>query len=131
MKKWSIKKLRKIRRDTSSKIIQIIDIINGEIYDFQSIFLDESTARDKIKKDLDSIIQDTYDYFPGSVNISKDIILCLFYHKKQKDIIGTVALNLYFKNNIDYIELGLSMIAKKYRKMGFQSIEARRIREYA
>ena len=131
MKEWSIKNLRKIRTDTSNKIIQIIDIINGEVYDFQSIFLNETIARDQIKKDLDSIIQDTYDYFPGSININKNIILCLFYHKKQKDIIGTVALNLYFKNNINYIELGLSMIAKKYRKMGFQSIEARRIREYA
>ncbi|QEE17942.1 hypothetical protein DSAG12_03780 [Promethearchaeum syntrophicum] len=131
MKEWSIKNLRKIRKNSSSKIIQIIDIINGEIYDFQSIFPDASIAKDQIKKDLDSIIQDTYDYFPGSININKDIILCLFYHKKQKDIIGTIALNLYFKNDIDYIELGLSMIAKKYRKMGFQSIEARRIREYA
>lgn len=130
MKKWSVEALHQIRKE-EHKNLQIIDIIDGHAYDYESIFKDENEALRKMKKDVDKIIKDTYDFFPGVISFDSNMILCIFYHKKKKDIIGTIAMTIFTEKNVDYIELGLSLIAKKYRKMGYQSVEARRIREFA
>ena len=130
MREWSIDDLRQIRKEEHKKL-HIIDILNGKVYDYEPIFKNEQKALIAIQRDVDNLIHDTYDYFPGVVKFDSGMILCVFYHKKKKDIIGTIALNLYNEKNVEYIEMGLSLISKKYRKMGFQSVEARRIREFA
>ncbi len=110
--------------------LHIIDVIDGQIFDFEPIFDSEQIAKGEIQKDIEELIASTYDYFPGHVSLTKGMIVCAFYHRKRKDLIGTIALYHYQSKGIDYIELGLSLIAPKYRKMGFQSVEARRIREF-
>ncbi|WP_457557879.1 hypothetical protein [Candidatus Harpocratesius sp.] len=130
MKKWSIEALHQIRKE-KHKNLHIIDIIDGHAYDYEPIFSSEEEALIKIKKDVMDLIEDTYDFFPGTIHFDSSMILCVFYHEKKKDMIGTIALYLFHQKNVDYIELGLSLISKKYRKMGYQSVEARRIREFA
>ncbi|MHA1776133.1 MAG: hypothetical protein DRO88_07765 [Promethearchaeia archaeon] len=130
MKKWSVEALHQIRKE-EQKNLQIIDVIDGHAYDYKSIFSSEEEALEHIRRDIDKLITDTYDFFPGVIHFDSNMILCVFYHKKKKDIIGTIALSIFSEKQVDFIELGLSLIAKKYRKMGFQSVEARRIREFA
>lgn len=130
MTEWSIQDLHKIRKEEHKKL-HIIDIIDGNVYDWEPIFGSEAQALSQIKKDVDFLILDTYDYFPGEVKFDSGMILCVFYHVKKKDLVGTIALYIFNEKNVEYIELGLSLISKKYRKMGFQSVEARRIREFA
>ncbi|UYP46284.1 hypothetical protein NEF87_002569 [Candidatus Lokiarchaeum ossiferum] len=130
---WSIDELHRIRQshEEKHKNIHIIDIINGKIFDFDSIFETEQEANEKIQKDIENLIKETYDSFGGHIKFDQGTIFCAFYHKKKKDIVGTIALYQFSKRNVEYIEVGLSLISKKYRKKGFQSVEARRIREYA
>ena len=122
----SFDELRKARKETNKKV-HIIDIINGKAIDYESIFKTEDVALKQIEEDVLRLLGETYDHSPSKLHFDKGMILCVFYHKKRQDIIGTVALNQYSRNEISYIEVGLSLIASKYQKMGFQSVEARRI----
>ena len=78
MAKWSLNDLRRIRKEPHKKL-HIIDIFNGKVYDFEPIFKNEEKALIKIEHDVDSLIHDTYDFFPGKVNFNSGMILCLLY----------------------------------------------------
>ncbi len=97
----------------------------------QHLFPDKIAAQQHFIKEINALIDRSYDNYRYKASDKSDHVFCGVFNKVTKDLLGLMVLLKKNCRGAQYCEFGVSLVDERYRGQGIQTITAKEMQNFA